>query len=158
MSLFKNKKELLPPGPVLCRNFILLFLLKLRREPLGENLVIPLSPKRTLWEAVRDVGIVLSSREWSSTFSLGTGGHLLLMGTLQPCVFPLQLVFSSGGRSELSLLDEFMIPAHEGCKDLKIHIPAWSWILLGALQHLISLGLLQDSLSVLWAKKYPSSF
>lgn len=52
----------------------------------------PLSPKRTLWEAVRDVGIVLSNREWNTTLSLGTGGHLFLMGTLPDCVFPLQLV------------------------------------------------------------------
>lgn len=131
MSLFRNKRSFcllgLSSAGILSESVI-----KLRKEPLAEKVVIPWVPKGLwrrqsgMWELSYPTESGAPPSPWAQEITCSS------WELSQPCVFPLQLVFLSGGRSELSLLDEFIIPAHEVCKDLKIHIPVWSWILLGA--------------------------
>lgn len=60
-----------------------------------------------------------SWRTWAQEGTCSSWGNLDFS---QLCVFPSAADVLSSARSKLPLLDEFVIPAHEGCKDLEIHI------------------------------------
>lgn len=95
----------------------------------------PLSPKRTLWRQSGTwhfpytTGSGTPPSSWAQENTCSSWGNLYFS---QLCVFSSTVDVLSSARSEQPLLDELMILAHEGWKDLKIHILVWSWILLGA--------------------------
>lgn len=121
---------------VLCRNFIPLCIIKLRNEPLAEKLLVVLWVPKGLcgrqsgtWHFPYTTGSGTPPSSWAQESICYSWGNLYFS---QLCVFSSAADVLSSARSEQPLLDELMIPAHEGRKDLKIHILVWSWILLGA--------------------------
>lgn len=87
MSLFRNRSSFCLLGcPPLCtlQEFYPLLCNKAEKwAPCWETVGGPLSPKRTLWEAVWDVmGLLLHNRGWNITFFMGAGKHLFQAGKL----------------------------------------------------------------------------
>lgn len=96
MSLFRNRSSFClldcPPLHTLQEFYPSLCNKAEKWAPCWETVGGPLSPKRTLWEAIWDVGLLWHNREWNITFFIGTGKHLFLMGKpglLTAVFFPL---------------------------------------------------------------------
>lgn len=136
ISLFRNRSSSLSLGlssTVYFAGILSLCVIKLRNEPLAEKLLVVLWVPKGLCRRQSGVwdccwsGTPPSS--WAQESACSSWGNLDFS---QLCVFPYAADVLSCARIKLPLLDEFVIPAHDGCKDLEIHILLECWILLGA--------------------------